>query len=256
MSHPKFAAQLYTVRASCKTAEDLAHSLRKIRDIGYAGVQVSGIGPIPAEDVARAARDAGLEIMASHVPWQRFLDELDEVLRVHELWSCRHPAVPNLPAAYHTAEGVDRFVDELGPVAERLTRAGLDLAYHNHAREFMRFGTRTWLELLYDRASPEQLKGELDTYWVQVGGGDPVAWVRRLAGRMPVAHLKDLVVGPEGDQRYAEVGEGNLNWPLILHEAERGGVEWYAVEQDQCYERDPFDSLALSYANLVRMNQR
>ena len=53
----------------------------------------------------------------------------------------------------------------------------------------------------------------------------------------------------EGAQIMAEVGEGNLNWPAILNACRESGVAWYAVEQDIC-QRDPFDSLAISYRNL------
>ena len=97
--------------------------------------------------------------------------------------------------------------------------------------------------------------GELDTYWVQHGGADPAAWIRRLKGRMPVVHLKDMTVSAEGwnvKQLMAEVGEGNLNWPAILDACHAAGVRWYAVEQDIC-PRDPFESLKISYENLRKM---
>ena len=54
-------------------------------------------------------------------------------------------------------------------------------------------------------------------------------------------------------QRYAEVGEGNLNWPAILNACIYAGVEWYIIEQDSCYERDPFESLGISLNNLKEM---
>ena len=50
----------------------------------------------------------------------------------------------------------------------------------------------------------------------------------------------------------AEVGEGNMNWVGILAACKAIGVEWYAIEQDIC-QRDPFESLTISYRNLVRM---
>ena len=63
-------------------------------------------------------------------------------------------------------------------------------------------------------------------------------------------------MGPDRQARFAEVGEGNLNWPAILREAEAGGVEYLLVEQDNCYGRDPFESLAISYRHLVEMGYR
>jgi sugar phosphate isomerase/epimerase len=73
---------------------------------------------------------------------------------------------------------------------------------------------------------------------------------------MPVAHLKDLAIQGytfhEAKPTFAEVGEGNLNWPAVLAALREANVEWYAVEQDIC-QRDPFESLAISYKNLRAM---
>ncbi len=72
-----------------------------------------------------------------------------------------------------------------------------------------------------------------------------------MGGRMPVVHLKDMVI-VNGQQTMAEIGEGNLNWSSILLACQEAGVEWYAVEQDIC-QRDPFESLKISYQNLREM---
>ena len=53
----------------------------------------------------------------------------------------------------------------------------------------------------------------------------------------------------EGQPIFAEVGEGNLNWPAILAACKEAGVIWYIVEQDIC-QRDPFESLGMSLRNL------
>jgi sugar phosphate isomerase/epimerase len=246
-------AQLYTVRDFCKTLPDLAVSLKKIKAIGYTTVQISGLGPMDPKDVARAVEDTGLAVVATHCDWREFLEGLDGLIERHRLWKCRHTAVGTLPGAYYTLEGLKRFVDELAPVAEKLAAAGMDFSYHNHHKELMRFGEKTWLETLYERASPAQLKAEIDTYWIQAGGGDPALWVRKMAGRQPLLHLKDMAVATNKEVRFAPVGEGNLNWPAILDSARQSGVEHYIVEQDSSYEADPFDCLATSYRNLVKM---
>ena len=257
MSRPALGAQLYTVRESTQTIEGVIETFRKVKEIGYTAVQVSGFGPLDPKDVAKAAGDAGIVVAATHVSWTRFLEDLDALIEEHKLWGCSHPAVGGMPGEYSTAEGVKRFVDELTPVAEKLASVGMDFSYHNHNHEFRRLpgpdGGKTWLAELYDTAPPDVLKAEIDTYWVQAGGGDPAAWVRRCAGREPLLHLKDMAMGEGREQRFAEIGEGNLNWPDILKAAEDGGVEWLLVEQDDCYGRDPFESLAISYRNLKAM---
>ena len=107
---------------------------------------------------------------------------------------------------------------------------------------------RTVLQWLFDLTAPANLQAEPDTYWLQFGGADPAAWCRRLAGRLPLLHLKDYGIG-ERDGRpqvqMREVGNGNLEWRHIINEARTSGCEWFIVEQDVC-PADPFDSLAQS----------
>ena len=172
------------------------------------------------------------------------------------MWGCSRSAIGGLPGEYHCSEGVRRFLDELAPVAEKLGQAGLDFSYHNHSHELARHGGETWLGRVYGESDPDTLKAEIDVYWITAGGGDPAEWVRRCAGREPLVHLKDMCVTPDREQRYAPVGEGNLNWPAVLAACEEGGVEYLLVEQDDCYGKDPFDELATSYRNLKKMGYR
>jgi sugar phosphate isomerase/epimerase len=253
MPAPRIAAQLYTIRDFAQTAVDLAASLQKIRTIGYTAVQISGIGPIPPAEVKAALDAADLLCCNTHIGYDQLWHDLPAVIEQHRLWNCRHVAIGSMPPAYRNAgeAGYRRFAAEASRVGESLARAGLTFSYHNHSFEFERFGAATGLDILYAEADPRYLKAEIDTYWVQHGGGDPAGWVRRMSNRMPVAHLKDMVI-VGGQQAMAEVGQGNLDWDGILAACEEAGVEWAAVEQDTC-RRDPFESLAMSYEFLKSM---
>ncbi|MFP3938241.1 MAG: sugar phosphate isomerase/epimerase family protein [Phycisphaerae bacterium] len=253
MSMPVVGAQLYTCRQFTKTTEGALDTIRKVADIGYPSIQISGFGDVDLNEVAKLTEDLGLEVAATHVKWDRFLNELEEVIGEHKLLKCEHPAIGGLPGEYHTADGVKRFIEELTPIAERLGEEGMDFSYHNHNQELVRVGEKTWLAMLYEQASPEILKAEIDTYWIQAGGGDPAAWIRKCAGREPLVHFKDMSITADREIRMAEIGEGNLNWPEIIDACVEGGVDYALVEQDNCYERDPFESLAISYRNLREM---
>jgi sugar phosphate isomerase/epimerase len=246
-------AQLYTVREFTKDLAGIAESLKKVADIGYKTIQISGFGPADPKEVAKLCEDNGLKVVSTHRSWPAFLEDLDNEIEIHKLWKCDHPAIGGLPGEYHTPDGLKRFLDELAPIAEKLAAEGMDFSYHNHNHELVKYDGKTWLAMLYEQAPPDMLKAEIDTFWIQAGGGDPAAWVRMCAGREPLLHLKDFAMAPGRERRFAEIGEGNMNWAAILEAAQEGGVEWYLVEQDQCYERDPFESLAISYRNLVAM---
>jgi len=254
MAQPKLAAQLYTIREHTRTAADLAASLKRVREIGYTAVQVSAIGPIPDAEVKAMVDDLGLTICNTHVrPSEALWNNLDSVIAQHRAWACRHVAIGSMPNAFREEgeAGFHRFAREASEIGRRLYEAGLTFSYHNHSFEFVRYGRRTGLDIIYEESDPRYLQAEIDTYWVQYGGGDPMAWIARMKGRMPVVHLKDMVI-VDGQPAMAEVGEGNLNWPAILEACRAAGVEWYAIEQDVC-RRDPFESLRISYENLKAM---
>src|SRR5262249_48959411 len=142
-----------------------------------------------------------------------------------------------------------RFAEQSVELAHALAPYGLRLAYHNHSFELERWDGRTGLEILFASAPREALDAELDTYWLAAAGASPTAWLRRLAGRVPLVHLKDMaVVG--GRVVQVEVGAGNLDWPEILDACREAGTEWLVVEQDES-EGDPMESLAVSYRNLT-----
>jgi sugar phosphate isomerase/epimerase len=106
-----------------------------------------------------------------------------------------------------------------------------------------------------ENSDPKHVGMEIDTHWVQAGGGDPAAWIAKVArrGPAPVIHFKDFAVDAETrERRFAEIGEGNLNWPAILEACRAASVEYVLVEQDTC-DGNPFDSLEKSYRNLVAM---
>lgn len=254
----KIGAQLYTVRGYTQTAEGVADTFARVRAIGYTGVQVSAFGAVDPAEVARLAREHGLTIAATHFGWDEFLTETDRMIDVHRRWGCRHAAIGGLPAGYLQPGGIERFAAELAPVAARLTAAGIDFSYHNHSHELVRSasgagGARTWLAELYDSVPAAALRAELDVYWLTAGGADPAQWIDDLHGRQSVIHFKDMAVLPDRTQRFAPVGEGNLNWARIVPACRAAGVEWALVEQDDCYGRDPFDCLAASYRNLRGM---
>lgn len=251
MADSVIAAQLYTLRNYTKTPADIAQTLKKVKALGYDAVQLSALGPIDPAELKRILDAEGLVVCATHVSYERLRDDTAAVVDEHHLWNCQHVAIGGLPAAYRNEEGYHRFAREASEVARRLHDAGLTFGYHNHSFELEKFDGRTGLAIVYEESDPEVFTSEFDTYWLQHGGADPAAWIRRLKGRAPLVHLKDMAV-KDNTPIMAEVGEGNLNWPAILAACEDAGVHWYIVEQDIC-QRDPFESLGISLRNLRGM---
>lgn len=252
--------QMYTLRDLTKTANELADSFAKISAIGYPAVQLSAVGAMngasPEVDASLARRmldDNGLRCIATHRSWDDLAERTDAEIAFHHELGCTFTAIGGIPPAYGAegANGYRRFVRDAAPIIAKLKAAGIGWGHHNHAHEFQRVGpgARTLFDILIDEGGPDYLL-EIDLYWAWHAGVDPVALMKRCSGRAPVIHLKDKEVVAKDGPVIAPVGEGNLPWDTILPACQAAGVEWYAVEQDQC-RRGPFDCLRSSFEFLT-----
>ncbi|WP_282936171.1 sugar phosphate isomerase/epimerase [Paenibacillus sp. RC67] len=252
MQPSQIAVQMYTLREFAKTPEALRTTFQKVADIGYTAVQVSGIGPMNPAQVKEYADESGLKICATHISWDRLENDLDALAREHQRWDCKYVGIGGLPDHYRTSqEGYRTFAKQASDIALRLKEQyGLQFIYHNHAFEFESRDGITGMDILLNESNPKHFGFELDLYWLQAGGADPIEWIRKVEGQMQVVHLKDMAI-VNGKQATAELGEGNMNYKGIMDACRETGVEWYVVEQDTC-RRDPFESVAISLDYLQR----
>ena len=251
MKTTQIAAQLYTCRETLKTPAEIAKTLRRIREVGYTAVQVSGMGPIPEEELMTILDGEGLVCCATHEASEGILSNPEKVVeRLHKL-RCKFTAYPFPANVDLSSEAeVDEMIRKLDAAGAVLAAAGQVLCYHNHNNEFRKLGGTTIFERIFANTNPAHLQAEPDTYWVHNGGGSNVDWCERLAGRLPLLHLKDYMMDEENKPTYCEIGAGNLNFAKIIPAAERSGCQWFIVEQDTC-PGDPVDSLAQSFRHLT-----
>jgi sugar phosphate isomerase/epimerase len=248
MRKDQIAAQMYSFRQFWATPAEFLDTLGRVKAMGYDAIQVSPSMPaMPAAELRKQLDDAGLLPVSACKKGASAIDQTDEVIDYLQELGCAHTVYP-CPPVLETEEEVVALAHKLEAAAVRMREAGITLGYHNHAIEFNRYGNRTMLDIVYEEAP--HMDAEIDTYWVQAGGGDPVAWVRRMDHRMEQIHLKDFTMAGRQSQD-APVGEGNLNWPAIIGAAEAGGVEYFVVEHDGTCP-DPFASFQSSINFLLR----
>lgn len=248
MKMNQVALQLYTLRDYLGTPEAVATTLGKVAAIGYQAVQVSGMpsGVMSEADLLALCQKNKLTLCATHEPSQVVLDDVQKVITRLKALQCIYTAYP-YPAGIDmtSPESVGGLIRGLNASGEAMARNGQVLTYHNHQTELQKVNGKLVLERIYAETDPRYVQGEIDTYWIQFGGGDPVDWCRRLAGRLPLLHMKDFVVKPDGSPRFGYIGEGNLNFRGIIDAAEASGCKWFIVEQDTC-PGDPFTAVAQS----------
>ncbi len=244
------AAQMYTLRNSME--KDYLEAFRQVAKIGYAGVEFGGPGPLSHKDFKKFLTDINLQPAGMHAS----IDVLEKGLE-RAADQCQELGALNLGCAWmpeerrKTAADWNAVTKSLNSIGEKLDQRGITFFYHNHDFEFQKFDGQYALDLIFAKTDPRFVKAEIDTYWVQRGGEDPAAYMKKLPGRVHLLHCKDMAAGPE--KKFAPVGTGVLNWKEIFNAAGPAGVQWYIVEQDNCYDVDPVESLRISFENMKKM---
>ena len=243
MTQP-LSVQLYTVRDALSA--DLPGTLQRIADIGYTNVEAFGFVD-NADELAAALRDAGLAAPSGHA---RLLDageqDLERIFHASTTLGFGTLIDPHIDESrWTTREDVEAIARELSALAPRAADHGLVLGYHNHAFEFSnRIDGVSAYEVFADALSDDVVL-ELDTYWVQVGGDDPVAIIGKYGDKVQFLHVKDGD-GSHDDKQQVAVGNGIMPIREIIAAAPDA---LHVVELDD-HEGDVFQAVADSYTFL------
>lgn len=243
---------LYTIRDYLKTPESTAKALKRVSEIGYRNIELAGLGQMSPEDWAKVAQDNGLNVVSAHANFGAMLNDPAKEADTYRQMGCKHLVCSWMPNEYpRTEDGFKKFADDCNKAGENMKKEGAVFGYHNHNFEFHRFHGLCGEEIIRRNTDPKLVKFEIDTYWVQAGGGSPSTWIRNMFGRCSCIHYKDMVMH-DNQQIFAEVGEGNLDWKEINKAAREIGATYCIVEQDTSL-RDPMESIEISYKNMKAM---
>jgi sugar phosphate isomerase/epimerase len=237
--------QLYTVRDVL--GEDLDAGLGEVASIGYRYVELAGLHGRTAEAFGGLLDKHGLTAVAAHESGDDLLNDIPAVVRRAEVLGYRYVVFPYLDEAQRCGYG--ELAGRLAESARELGEHGLTLCYHNHDFEWEAEGDgKRGVDHLFDGT---ELNSELDVYWVKKAGDDPLDWMKKLSGRLPILHMKDMA--DTAERGFAEVGTGTIDFGAILGAAEGCGVRYLIVEQDGNWKDSPMESARVGFENLGGM---
>lgn len=222
--------QLYTVRELF--SKDPMGTLEQVAAIGYREVEYGGGGYDKMDHAAlRKTMDRlGLTSPSIHVGYEALASDFDGAVAMTRALGADTLIVPYMADTHRSAEGWKAAVADFNRYAERLKKAGLGFAYHNHDFEFtMKPGGTSLFDTLIADADPALVQIELDLFWAVAAGEDPKAIIRRLPERIYAYHVKDRTA----DGKMTSVGKGVIDFADIFTLNAVAGVEHFYVENDQ-----------------------
>ncbi|HET7781917.1 MAG TPA: sugar phosphate isomerase/epimerase [Arthrobacter sp.] len=237
-----YSLQLYTLRRPLE--EDLPGTIRRVADIGFTQVEPYNF-VATAKELGSALKENGLTAPSGHAPL--LSQDQDEIFAAARDLGITTVIDPFIPAdRWQTAEDIRATAEKLNEAARKGAEYGIRVGYHNHQWELESLVEgRTALEYFADLLDPE-LVLEVDTYWVAVGGQDPVDILARLGDRVKLIHIKD---GPLTTDTKAQQPAGKGKVQVLDVIAAAKALEVGVVEFDD-YEGDIFQGIAESLAFL------
>lgn len=250
----KMGLQLFTIRQPM--AQDPKKTLQTIAGFGYQDTEIYGYdGPanryygIPAVDFKKVLEDNSLESTSGHYDFIKYFNGTDEelmrytdqcIVGAHALGQ-RYITWPWLDPESRSIEKFKLLTDKLNAIGERVTKAKLGFAYHNHDFEFIDHQGENGYDIILQNTDPDLVKLQIDLYWV--AHSSPLSaheLFLKAPGRFVMWHIKDM---DKVSRDYTEMGNGSIDYAKILPDASLSGMKYYYIEQGGNFAQNPIQSV-------------
>ena len=231
--------QLYSVRT--EMGKDVPGTMAEVRSWGVKFVELAGTYNLTPEDFKAQLDSHGLDAVSGHFGFERWRDDPEAVLREAKTLGLIYVGCAWIPHQGDFDEAKCReAIEVFNHAGELAAKHKMHFFYHTHGYEFQPSGDGTLFDKLVRETTPENVKFEMDIFWIAHAGQDPVQLLKKYPGRWALMHLKDMKKGtPTGlltgssDVRNDVVfGTGQLDLPAILRAGREVGVKWYFIEDE------------------------
>ena len=240
----KKALQLFSVRDDME--KDVFETFKKVKEIGYDGVELAGLYGHSAEEITEYARQTGLEIISAHEGISGL--ENDDVLKMYSEIGVKYVVIPATPFDVNVnLPSISAAAERIKKIGESCKKHGLQLLFHNHFCEFDKIDGKAAIDYLFESVDKELLGAQLDTAWVNQVGLNPVDMMEKYSDRNPIVHIKDCIGKktrscpfgykdvPENEIpefSFMPIGQGMVNIGDIIEKCRERNMDWVIVEQD------------------------
>ena len=239
----QFGLQLYTLKDDLP--KDPKGVLKQVADMGYK--QIEGF-----------EREMGLWWGMTHKDFKKYIDDLGLTMiashcNINENFEKKAAEAKEVGLKYlidpwfgpqKTLDAYKKHADVFNQKGEICKKNDMKFAYHNHDYSFVKLDGQYPQDIFMQNSNPETVDFEMDIFWVEVPGEDPIAWLQKYPNRFRLCHIKDREKGAQkGDGKTStDLGTGSLDYKKILRVAKENGMEYYIVEQEKFTNSTPLKS--------------
>jgi sugar phosphate isomerase/epimerase len=255
----KMGLQLFSIRQPL--AADVTGTIKQVAAIGYEDSETYGYDPaqgryygLKASAFKQLLADNNMITTSGHYDFTKYFDKpadammqyVDQCIEGAHALGQKYITWPWLDPAFRTIDNFRLLAGKLNTIGERINKAGLGFAYHNHDFEFTDHNGQNGYDIIMKETDPKLVKLQMDLYWIMHSSKrSPSQLFSMQPGRFVMWHIKDM---DKVSRDYSELGNGSIDFTVILPEASRAGLQYYYIEQGGNFAKSPMQSVADSAA--------
>ncbi len=255
--------QLYTIRDAM--AADAMGSMKKVSDLGYKNLELANYsngkfyGYAPKE-FKKIVTDLGMDILSSHTQVEAAgitVDNAKKMADDHAELGVKYCIQPWVNEPDRNIESYKKMVGDWNEVGKIMKGVGIQFGYHNHNFEFKSIdGVVPYYDIYMKEMDPDLITMEIDLFWVNKAGQDPVEMFKKYPGRFQLFHMKDMHTKQDPffdviKDDVCSVGAGVIDFKTILASKDIAGMKYLFVEDDNQGNGKPFEAIGVSINNLT-----
>ncbi|HEU5165391.1 MAG TPA: sugar phosphate isomerase/epimerase [Chitinophagaceae bacterium] len=230
--------QAYTFRRSI--GNDPAKVLDTIKMLGFTEIE-GGSGRMHPADFKKLCDERNISIPSTGAGYEDLVNKIDSVVWRAKMLGAKYVMCAWIPHQNNvlTFENAKKAVEDFNNAGKILKENGLTFCYHAHGYEFQPYENGTLLDYIFKNTNPDYVSFQMDIFWIQFGGGDPAALLKKYGNRWKMMHIKDMRKGTKKDltgltsvENDVTLGTGELDLPAIFKEAKKIGIKHYFFEDE------------------------
>ncbi len=229
--------QFYSLRHQFEN--DVPGTLDLINQWGIELIEGGETYGMERDDFLELLKQKGFRVVSIGADYNDLAGSPDQIIEKAKAYGAKYVMIPWIPhdGDNFTFEDTERAVTLFNQAGEELSRAGLSLVYHPHGYEFRPHGEGNLMDYMLDNA--EHFDFEMDVYWFQHGGADPMAYLNEYPDQFKLMHIKDMAKGVKGNYSGHEdietsvtLGTGQIDIAGLVKRARELGIEYMFIEDE------------------------
>lgn len=229
--------QLYSLRNQFKT--DVSGTLQLVSSWGITKVEGGDSYGLPKNEFQILLKQNNLTVVSVGASFSDLEKNPQNVVDLAKSYGAKYVMCAWVPHednqfAIEETKYATKVFNRSGKI---LKKNGITLAYHAHGYEFRPYKDGTLFDYMMRKAT--DFTFEMDVFWVQHGGEDPLALMKKYPSKVTLLHLKDMQKGVKGNNTGHEdvetnvvLGKGQIDIAGVVAEAKKLGVEYMFIEDE------------------------